>query len=104
MNKKQIIILSLLLLMALLLGACGSTGTSTSKKDPLVGTWAGDGWVVVFREDGTGTISALGEITWYTENGLLHIPEESQDGFSYKVSNDTFTSEIFAGNPVMHRR
>ncbi|MBE6734218.1 MAG: hypothetical protein E7563_02590 [Ruminococcaceae bacterium] len=100
--KKLCILISAVLVMALLLCACGG-----SAKNSLVGTWTitkdGVTLTMTFNEDKTGSFVALGGVitagfTYTAENGKLTLtPDEGMEDFidfnvtAYSVDGDSLT-------------
>lgn len=104
--KKASILLCALLILSLVLCACGGGG-----KNSLVGTWTGekDGvtMTMTFNEDKTGSLSALGGLLTanftYTDDGsrLIMTPEESmEDVLSFNDVTYTFEGDnlLLTGN------
>ena len=94
--KKLTILISTVLLMALLLCACGGA------KDSIVGTWSvteeDTTLTITFKEDNTGTVSALGGVlsvncTYEAKDGKLSITpdESSSDLFDFNLSVGDYT-------------
>ena len=98
--KKVSIVLIIALMISMLLCACGG--------NPIVGSWTGSlegvPLTMVFDEDGSGSLSAMGGLlavnyTYTAENGVLTlIPEEGSEdiatfneGANYEIDGDTLT-------------
>ena len=100
--KKASILLAIVLILSMLLCACGGGG-----KNSLVGTWTGekDGvtMTITFNEDKTGSLAALGGLITasftYTDNKgkLIMTPEEGMEDVltfndvTYTFDGDTMT-------------